>query len=103
MATKTFDRVHENVGNIVGLEHVNVLVPDQVKATIFYIMGLGFTRDPYLNPGVDNMWVNLGRSQFHLPTRGTQVLRGTIGLVVADFGALEGRLAEIKNRLEGTQ
>lgn len=103
MASKTFDRSQEDVGNIVGLEHVNVRVPDQVTATIFYVMGLGFTRDPYLNPGVDNMWINLGRSQFHLPTSTPQVLRGVVGLVVADFDALQGRLAEVKNRLGGTK
>ena len=31
-------------------------------------MGLGLTRDPYLMTGVGNMWINVGRSQFHLPT-----------------------------------
>ena len=30
--------------------------------------GLGLTRDPYLMTSVTNMWVNVGRSQFHLPT-----------------------------------
>ena len=65
---KKFDRSIENLGNIVGLEHVNVTVPDQITATLFYITGLGLTRDPYLVTGVVNMWVNAGRSQFHLPT-----------------------------------
>ena len=31
----------EDVGNIVLLEHVNLQVPDQTLATIFYIVGLG--------------------------------------------------------------
>jgi hypothetical protein len=33
-------------------------------------MGLGLTRDPYLNAGVENMWVNIGDQQFHLPSSG---------------------------------
>ena len=59
----------EDVGNIVLLEHVNVQIPDQALATLFYVVGLGFTRDPYLNVALNNMWVNVGEQQFHLPTR----------------------------------
>ena len=66
--TPQFDRRVEDLGNIVELGHVNVTVPDQRKATAFYFMGLGLTRDPYLMAGVDNMWVNVGRGQFHLPS-----------------------------------
>ena len=73
---KQYDRSAEDLGNIVGLEHVNLLVPDQGLATLFYISGLGLTRDPYLMTSVDNMWVNVGRSQFHLPTGKAQRLRG---------------------------
>ena len=40
-AAPTFDRAAEDLGNIVELGHVNVLVPDQSKATAFYLMGLG--------------------------------------------------------------
>ena len=35
----------EDVGNIVLLEHVNLQVPDQSLASLFYIVGLGLTRD----------------------------------------------------------
>ena len=62
-----FDRGVEDLGNVVELGHVNVTVPDQRLATLFYISGLGLTRDPYLMTGVDNMWANVGRAQFHLP------------------------------------
>src|SRR5436853_1680614 len=31
---KTYDRTAEDLGNIVALEHVNVTVPDQEKATL---------------------------------------------------------------------
>ena len=45
MTTK-FDRKVEDLGNVVALEHVNIRVPDQRIATLFYITGLGLTRDP---------------------------------------------------------
>jgi hypothetical protein len=43
----------------VALEHVNVWIPDQQIATLFYVTGLGLTRDPYLMPGLENMWINI--------------------------------------------
>src|SRR5258708_6617831 len=82
-----FDRSEEDLGNIVGLEHVNIMIPDQVMATLFYVSGLGLTRDPYLVTGITNMWINIGRSQFHLPTGKPQVLR---------------RLQMVRKGLEGT-
>jgi len=78
-------------------------VPDQRLATLFYISGLGLTRDPYLVTGVTNMWVNVGRSQFHLPTGQPQVVRGHTGLVLPDREALLRRLAEVRGPLEGTR
>ena len=45
---KPFDRSAEDLGNSIHLEHVNVQVPDQRAATLFYVAGLGLTRDPYL-------------------------------------------------------
>jgi hypothetical protein len=59
----------EDVGNIALLEHVNLQVPDQTMATIFYILGIGSMRDPYFNIGVRNMWANAGEPQFHFPIR----------------------------------
>ena len=105
MATKPqFDRTVEDLGNIVELGHVNVTVPDQGKAIAFYLMGLGLTRDPYLMAGLENMWVNVGRGQFHLPTRSpAQVVRGTTGLVVPDLEALLKRLDYVRKYLEGTK
>ena len=101
--TPTFDRTVEDLGNIVELGHVNVRVPDQSKAVAFYLMGLGLTRDPYLMAGLDNMWVNVGRGQFHLPTRGTDVVRGTTALVMPDLEALLKRLHSASPYLEGTK
>ncbi len=94
--TPTFDRTVEDLGNIVELGHVNVRVPDQSKAIAFYLMGLGLTRDPYLMAGLDNMWVNVGRGQFHLPTGGPEVVRGTTG----SGGAGLARAAEAAGRCE---
>jgi len=98
-----FDRNREDLGNMVGLEHVNVQVPDQQLATVFYVSGLGLTRDPYLMTGIDNMWINVGgRSQFHLPTGPAQVLRGHVGLVLPDRAALLRRLERVREPLAGT-
>jgi catechol 2,3-dioxygenase-like lactoylglutathione lyase family enzyme len=100
---RTYDRAAGDLGNIVALEHVNVTVPDQEKATLFYINGLGLTRDPYMMTGPANMWVNVGRSQFHLPTGKPQVLRGHIGVVVPDTDSLKQRLATVREALSGTR
>lgn len=102
MAT-AYDRTRQDLGNIVLLEHVNVTIPDQRLATIFYVSGLGLTRDPYLMTGVDNMWVNVGRSQFHLPSRGVQVLRGRVGIVLPDLASLERRLRDVAPLLAETR
>ena len=98
----TFDRTVEDIGNIVILEHVNTRVPDQRLATLFYVTGLGLTRDPYLVTSVANMWINVGRSQFHLPTGEAQVLRGHTGLVIPGRAALLARLGEVEPELADT-
>ena len=101
--TPTSDYAGEDVGNIVLLEHVNLQVPDQATAVLFYVVGLGFTRDPYLTVGLRNMWVNVGEQQFHVPTRETQILPGHIGLVVPDLDSLQTRLKGIEEQLKGTR
>jgi hypothetical protein len=98
----TFDRAAEDLGNSIHLEHVNVTVPDQRLAMLFYVTGLGLTRDPYLMVSDSNMWVNAGRSQFHLPSGEAQVLRGHTALVIAGREALLHRLAAVAPSLEGT-
>jgi hypothetical protein len=97
-----FDRTTEDLGNSIHLEHVNVTVPDQRLASLFYVTGLGLTRDPYLMVSDTNMWVNVGKSQFHLPSGSPQVLRGHTGLVIEGREALLGRLASVARKLEGT-
>ena len=100
---KQFDRSEEDIGNSVLLEHVNLRVPDQQLATLFYVSGLGLTRDPYLMSGLENMWMNVGRNQFHLPRGQPQVLRGRTGLVIEDRGALLQRLAAVRQGLAETR
>ena len=101
MQNRTYDRTTEDLGNIVALEHVNVTVPSQETAALFYVNGLGLTRDPYMMKGPANMWVNAGRQQFHLPTSKPQVLRGHIGVVVSDYNELPKRLARAGEALSG--
>jgi len=104
MSQRTFDRASEDLGNIVDLGHVNLRVPDQKLATLYYISGLGLTRDPYLMTGVDNMWVNVGQSQFHLPTgEAAYAPRTLTGLVVPDRAALLERLRKVSGDLSGTR
>ena len=85
--TPAYDRTQQDVSNIIALDHVNMCIPDQQLAVAFYVVGLGFTRDPYKRVGLDNMGINIGRCQLHLPTSGTvrlgvsrnvQRIRGTI-------------------------
>src|SRR5262249_34278422 len=102
---QVYDRRAADIQNIVGLEHVNTTIDDQRLATLFYVVGLGFTRDPYMSVGDENMWINLGRQQFHLPTRGNppQVLRGHVGVVVPDLDALKKRLEGVRAKLAETR
>ena len=98
-----FDRAAEDLGNSIHFEHVNVQVPDQRLATLFYVAGLGLTRDPYLMVADTNMWINVGRSQFHLSTGPAQVVRGHTGLVIEGREALLRRLSGVAKKLEGTK
>jgi len=99
---KQYDRDAQVVGNIVHLEHFNVVINDQRLATLFYVVGLGGTRDPFIFPGLENMWVNFGRTQVHLPSRGSkpEVVRGTVGFVVPSLDELKKRLEHAGKELK---
>jgi hypothetical protein len=88
--------------NITLLEHVNLTQPDQALATLFYVVGLGLTRDPYMMVGLDNMWINIGRTQMHLPAGKAQRLSGRIHLLVPDLALVERSLMALTPRLAGT-
>jgi len=103
MPQKLYDRAAQDIGNIAGIGHVNVCITDQHLATNFYVTGLGYTRDPFLNTGSSNMWINVGMSQFHLPMGAPDTLRGAIGLVTPDRAALLDRLAQVRKKLDGTK
>jgi hypothetical protein len=98
-----FNREAENLGNVTGLEHLNVEIPDQGIASDFYLLGMGFTRDPYLFPGTNNMWVNIGKNQIHMPKGEPLVFRGHIGIVSPDREALLDRLTGVKKQLADTK
>lgn len=102
MSGREFDRTTQDVGNVLLLEHLNLTVPDQELAALFYVTGLGFTRDPFIDFGTRNMWINAGEQQFHLPKGEPQRFRGDIGLIVQDRGQLHERLRRIGSALRGT-
>src|ERR1700688_1395728 len=101
--TNPFNREAENLGNVTGLEHVNVEIPDQGLASDFYLMGMGFTRDPYLSPGTNNMRDNIGKNKFHLPKCEPLVIRDHVGIVSRDREALLDRLSGVKKQLADTK
>ena len=100
---RDFNRSEENIGNVLNMEHINLTVPDQQVAALFYVTGLGFTRDPYVDFGTRNMWINAGAQQFHLPKSTAQKWRGHIGIVVPDLDDLKRRLGAVAQLLEGTE
>ncbi|MYD43864.1 MAG: hypothetical protein F4W90_08230 [Gammaproteobacteria bacterium] len=100
---RTFDRSVEDVGNIQNMEHFNLTVPDQQLAALFYVTGLGFTRDPYMDFGTFNMWINAGEQQFHLPKNTAQKFRGTIGIMEPNLEDLQRRLTSIQRWMDGTE
>ena len=44
MPEKHYDRAAQDIGNIVGIGHVNVCIDDQHLATDFYIRALAYAR-----------------------------------------------------------
>ncbi len=94
------------IGGILHLEHVNFEVADHEMPTIFFMNGLGLTRDPYRRADETNMGVNIGMQQFHLPRRGkeTPPFTGEIGLVVPDVRTIKARLDRLKKmgKFKGT-
>ena len=102
-ATQTYDRTTEDVGNIVELAHVNIWVKEPHLGHLFYVCGLGLTRDPFGVTGISSMWVNVGRSQFHLPWGEAPRMQATTGLVLPDLDVLRKNLTAVQKLLAGTR
>ncbi len=101
-------RGRADVGAVVGLDHVNLQVPEFLAGQLFFADGLGLTPDIATSfsrrggPGV--AWYNLGRQQFHVlaPAPGeapvpADVVRGRFHLAVGgSLRALLGRLRALE-------
>jgi len=96
------DGTSPELGSIVLLEHVNLRVPDHRLATVYFVEGLGLTRDPFRMVGTRNMWVNVGQQQFHLPIGEPSPLPGEVGVVVPDLEAVESQLDQASRALKDT-
>jgi hypothetical protein len=85
------------VGGMLHLDHINFQIPEHDLATVFFINGLGLTRDPFRRADETNMGVNVGQQQFHLPRRGaTPPFPGVVGLVVPELAAIGARLKRLE-------
>ena len=100
MATR-FDT--RELGNFAHFEHVNLRVPDHYLATLFFIEGLGLTRDPMRMVSVRNMWVNVGKQQFHMPIGEAIPFAGEIGLTVPSLEASLSSLKHVASMLKDTE
>ena len=100
MATRIDSR---ELGNFTHFEHVNLRVPDHYLATLFFIEGLGLTRDPMRMVSVRNMWANSGKQQFHLPLGEAKPFAGEIGLTVPSLAAALQTLKRIAPQLKDTE
>lgn len=84
------------VGGILHLDHVNFQVPEHDLVTVFFVNGLGLTRDPFRRADETNMGINVGMQQFHFPRRGvTPPFPGVIGLIVPELAAIRARLERL--------
>ncbi|MBC92774.1 MAG: hypothetical protein CMM38_03965 [Rhodospirillaceae bacterium] len=98
--TEHLSKTFPEVGGILHLDHINFQVSDHDLATIFFIGGLGLTRDPFRRADETNMGVNVGLQQFHLPRRGaTPPFPGLVGLIVPDLDIIRLRLTRL-NKLQ---
>jgi hypothetical protein len=91
-----------DLGSVVFFEHVNLRVTDHRLATAFFVEGLGLTRDPFRMVGTRNMWVNVGRQQFHLPIGEPTTLHGEVGVVLPDLETTATRLEALGPVLRDT-
>jgi len=91
------------LGNFTHFEHVNLRVSDHYLATLFFIEGLGLTRDPTRKVSVYNMWVNIGKQQLHLPLGDAIPFAGEIGLTVPSLKTVQRSLKRIRTQFKDTE
>ncbi len=94
---------NRELGTFAHFEHVNYRVPDHHLATIFFMEGLGFTRDPTRMVGVRNMWVNAGQQQFHLPIGEAAPFAGEVGITVPKLSQTLRDLKAAGRKLKGSR
>ena len=103
MATQASKRAAKELGNFTHFEHVNFRVPDHYQATLFFVEGLGLTRDPMRMVSISNMWVNVGKQQFHLPLGKATPFAGEVGVTVPDLAQAQRSLKNIAPQLKQTE
>ena len=96
------EKASPDLGNFLFFDHVNMQVTDHRLATLFFIEGLGLTRDPYRNVGVRNMWANVGTQQFHLPIGQPPRFAGEVGVALPDLEQVAVQLELVREPLRGT-
>ena len=101
-ALTQYDRSIEDIGNVVCLEHVTRGFPFSSWRRCSMCLA-GPDARPVPDDSIGDMWINIGRSQFHVPTGHPQVVRGHAGLVIPDRAALVRRLGNVRKPLEGTR
>ena len=103
MAGKHYDRAAEDIGNIVNMVTSMSASPTSRWRRDYYVTGLGLTRDPFLNTGARLMWINVGASQFHLPTGEPDVVRGDHRAGGARSRGAARAARRVRKFLEGTK
>ena len=93
-------------GDLVWLEHINIVVGSRDLAEVFYFEGLGFTKA--VRKAGSTLWANVSRfQQLHLAAcvdgEAPQAVNGTIGITVRSLDRVVAGCAGIATVLRGTQ
>ena len=93
-------------GDLVWLEHINLVVGSREIAEAFYFNGLGFTKDS--RKSSTTLWANVSRfQQLHLPIaaegEAPHVVNGTVGITVCSLDRVVAGCAGIATALSGTE
>ena len=97
-----YDRKAEDLGNITGLERVN-LRSRRAQGTLFYIQRARLTRDPYMNTGLPQHVDDVREEPVPPADRRPLVCAARWAAIVPDRDALLKRLDGVKKQLAGTR